>query len=166
MAAATTSTDLPALIDSVDPQLKENFWRRFPKTRESYDRLKEQEVLKFVSGSVGWQRMGKPWFRRDAVTGVVFRRSPASRLHPTGRITVCVPYDLAIHVAVSISCPHKFIPMYSLMTENAIGSGAPLFTRTIVKERQAGQHRLGYRCEVHRCRSRPAKIYQKELWQL
>jgi hypothetical protein len=99
---------------SVDPHLRRSFSRRFPTTRESYGRSKEQQVLAAVSRSTDWQRVGKPYFRRDVVTGIVFRRAPASRLLPAGRITVCVPYEVAFHVAVRImdlrdlSLPHIY----------------------------------------------------------
>lgn len=75
--------------------------RLFPKTRESYDIGKQHEVLKEVTGSSNWKRLGKPWFRQDAVTGIVYRKSPPSQSSPTGRITVCVPYEHELDVAVS-----------------------------------------------------------------
>jgi hypothetical protein len=94
-------------LHSVDPHARRSFFRRFPATRESYGRSKEQEVLATVSGSADWQRVGKPYFRRDVVTGIVFRRAPASRLHPAGHITVCVPYEVAFLVAVRILDLHN-----------------------------------------------------------
>jgi hypothetical protein len=85
---------------STDPHLRRSFLRRFPTTRESYGRPREREVLATISGSTAWRRVGKPYFRHDVITGIVFREAPASRLSPACRITVCVPYEVAFHVAV------------------------------------------------------------------
>jgi hypothetical protein len=114
MTAPANSASSDLFVYSVDPHLRRSFSRRFPTTRESYGRSKEQQVLAAVSRSTDWQRVGKPYFRRDVVTGIVFRRAPASRLLPAGRITVCVPYEVAFHVAVRImdlrdlSLPHIY----------------------------------------------------------
>lgn len=93
-------------LQSVDPDLKRSFHGRFTKTRESYDMLKEREVTTVVAESSGWKRLGKPSFRRDVHTGIVFRRAPPSRLHPAGRITICVPHELSFDVAVSHDLLH------------------------------------------------------------
>lgn len=96
-------------MQSVILDLQQSFYRRFPKTRESYDKEKEREVIGVISTSSEWKRIGKPFFRREAATSIVFRKAPPSRLYPTGRITVCVPYDLSFNVAISqtLSTLHK-----------------------------------------------------------
>ena len=96
-------------MQSVVLDLQQSFYRRFPKTRESYDKNKEREVIGIVSTSSEWKQIGKPFFRRDATTSIVFRKAPPSRLFPMGRITVCVPYELSFNVAVSqtLSSLHK-----------------------------------------------------------
>ena len=88
-------------MQSVDPHLEQSFYRRFPKTRESYDSGKERETLVTLSGSTDWKRIGRPSFRRDALTGIVLRKAQPSRLYPMGRVTACVPYELSFNVAVS-----------------------------------------------------------------
>jgi hypothetical protein len=88
-------------VRSINPDLERSFYRRFPKTRESYDRRKEQEVITMISQSKGWKCVGKPCFRRDASTGIVFRKAPPRRQHLTRHITACVPYELSFNVAVS-----------------------------------------------------------------
>ena len=102
MTAPANRSSSTVSLHSVDPHLMRSFYRRFLTTRESYNRTKEQEVLATISGSTDWQRVGKPYFRQDVVTGIVFRRAPASRSFPAGRITVCVPYEVTFHVAVRI----------------------------------------------------------------
>ena len=97
--ASYSSSELS--VRSIDPDLECSFYRRFPKTRESYDRRKEQEVITMISQSKGWKCVGKPCFRRDASTGIVFRKVPPRRQHLTGHITACVPYELSFNVAVS-----------------------------------------------------------------
>lgn len=134
MTAAVISPHTAASLKSGDRQLKQKFSRRFPRTREFYDGRKEQEVVAIVSGSTDWKRVGKPWFRQDAVTGIVFRRAPASRLYPTGRITVCVPREVAFHVTVSLQRLYS----YSLMTELITGSGASRIARAILGRQEAG----------------------------
>lgn len=96
-------------MQSVVLDLQQSFYIRFPKTRESYDKEKEREVIGIISTSNKWKQIGKPFFRRDATTSIVFRKAPPSRLYPTGRITVCVPYELSFNVAVSqtLSSLHK-----------------------------------------------------------
>jgi hypothetical protein len=94
--ADSNSKSFTLSLHSVDAHLRQSFSRRFPTSRESYARSKEREVLATFSQGADWQRVGKPYFRRDVVTGIVFRRAPA------GRITVCVPYEVTFHVAVRI----------------------------------------------------------------
>ena len=89
-------------LQSIDPHLRRSFFKRFPTTRESFSGVKKEEIFALISGNTDWKRVGKPYFRQDVDTGIVFRRAPASRLFPTGRITVCVPYEAAFHVAVRI----------------------------------------------------------------
>ena len=88
-------------FNATDAGVRRDFWRLFPKTRESYDIEKQQEVLKELLGSNNWKRLSKPWFRQDAVTGLVYRKSPGSQSKPMGRITVCVPYEHEFDIAVS-----------------------------------------------------------------
>lgn len=100
---ATGALDAPStlFVQSTDPDLKRSFYRRFPKTRESYDRRKEEEIVAIVSESTVWKHVGKPCFRRHPSNGIVLRKAPSSKLHPTGHVTVCVPYELSFDVAVS-----------------------------------------------------------------
>lgn len=101
MTSGTIHLPSTVSVQTVDPHLEGSFYRRFPRTRESYDKKKGREVLAVVSKSTDWKRIGRPYFRRDAVTGIVFRKAPSSRLYPTGRTTACVPYELSFNVAVS-----------------------------------------------------------------
>lgn len=147
----TTGADiLPSafFVQSVDLDLRQSFYRRFPKTRESYDKQKEEEIVAITSTSRKWQRVGKPFFRRDAATGIVFRRALPSRLYPTGRITVCVPYELSFNVAVCKQHP-CLIHTSFLMAKLTTGSRTPRVTRPVLTRREAEQHRLRNRCEVH-----------------
>lgn len=98
---ANFAESLVTSFNATNPRVQRDFWRLFPKTRESYDIEKQQEVLKEVSGSSDWKRLGKPWFRQDAETGLVYRKSLPTRSRPTGRITVCVPYKHEFDIAVS-----------------------------------------------------------------
>jgi hypothetical protein len=102
MSTPANSSFSTSSLLSTHPHSRRSFLRRFPTTRESYGRPKEREVLATISGSTAWRRVGKPYFRQDVVTGIVFRRAPASRLSPVCRITVCVPYEVTFHVAVRI----------------------------------------------------------------
>ncbi|KAI7722753.1 hypothetical protein KC353_g225 [Hortaea werneckii] len=96
---ANFAESLVTSFNATNPRVQRDFWRLFPKTRESYDIEKQQEVLKEVSGSSDWKRLGKPWFRQDAETGLVYRKSLPTRSRPTGRITVCVPYKHEFDIA-------------------------------------------------------------------
>lgn len=103
--AFTVSTNITepfvATFNATDAGVKRDFLRLFPRTRESYDVGRQHEVLKEVFASPDWKRFGKPWFTQDVVTRIVYRKSPPSRAKPTGRITVCVPYEYEFDVAVS-----------------------------------------------------------------
>jgi len=101
MTTGTIHSFPPILMQSTIPCLEQSFYKRFPTTRESYDKKKEREVLALISDNSGWKRVGRPVFRRDNLTGIVLRRAPSSRLFPKGRITACVPYKLSFNVAVN-----------------------------------------------------------------
>lgn len=132
MTAPANRSSSTVSLHSVDPHLRRSFYRRFPTTRESYNRSKEQEVLATISGSTDWQRVGKPYFRHDVITGIVFRGAPASRLSPACRITVCVPYEVAFHVAVRIL--NLVVYRYYLSIAKLItGYGTPRFTHAVLK---------------------------------
>jgi hypothetical protein len=101
MAETATVSRTPPFLQSLDPCLSSTFFSRFRESRESYGEHKEREVLKLLCGDSGWKRLNKPWFKQDETTKVVYRRSPASRLHSDGRTTVCVPYRLTFAITVS-----------------------------------------------------------------
>jgi hypothetical protein len=96
-----TTTRFPSHFHSHDHDLPTTFYNQFRESRESFGISREREVLDILDGSSGWKRLNKPWFKRGSRTGVIYRRSPATRLAPDGRITVCVPYKLTFVVAVS-----------------------------------------------------------------
>lgn len=87
-------------FNATDSGVRRDFLRLFPRTRESYDTGKQQEVLEELLSYCNWKRLGKPWFRQDAGTGIVYRKSPPSQSRPMGRITVCVPYEHEFDIAV------------------------------------------------------------------
>jgi hypothetical protein len=101
MAETATVSRTPPFLQSLDPRLSLTFFSRFRESRESYGEHKEREVLNLLCGDSGWKRLNKPWFKQDEITKIVYRRSPASRLHPDGRTTVCVPYGFTFAITVS-----------------------------------------------------------------
>ena len=140
LVALLMTTDLihsfpPISIRSTNPYLEQSFYRRFPITRESYDKKKEREVLALISGNSDWKRVGRPFFRRDDLTGIVLRRAPPSRLFPKGRITACVPYELSFNVAVNHGL-FVFHPEECRMAESTAGSRTRGSTRTTVTRRE------------------------------
>ena len=86
---------------SHDPCLPTTFYSHFRESRESFGVSRERQVLGLLEGNSGWKRLGKPWFKRDSLTEIIYRRSPTTRRCPDGRTTVCIPYRLAFIVAVS-----------------------------------------------------------------
>lgn len=137
MTTSANSSFSTLSLLSTDPHLRRSFLRRFPTTRESYGRPREREVLAIISGSTAWRRVGKPYFRHDVITGIVFRGAPASRLSSACRITVCVPYEVAFHVAVRIL--NLVVYRYYLSIAKLItGYGTPRFTHAVLKRREAG----------------------------
>lgn len=137
MTTGTTRSPSTFLVQSVDPHLERGFYRRFPRTRESYDKQKEREVLAVLSESTDWKRIGRPCFRRNAPSGIVLRKAQPSRLYPTGRTTACVPYELSFNVAVSyrLCICQRCTPC---MTEWTAGSRTHRSTRTTFTRREAG----------------------------
>lgn len=103
MVDAITISRFPMQLRSNDPNLPTTFYSLFRESRESYGVSRERQISALLDGSSDWKRFDKPWFRRDSLTGVVYRRSPATRLSPDGRVTICIPYKLAFFVAVSRS---------------------------------------------------------------
>jgi len=101
MAETATVLRTPPLLQSLDPCLSSAFFSRFRESRESYGKHREREVLNLLCGDSERKRLNKPWFKQDETTKVVYRRSPASRLYPDGRTTVCVPYKLTFAITVS-----------------------------------------------------------------
>jgi hypothetical protein len=91
----------PSYLSSHDPDLPTAFYNRFRESRESFGVSRERQVLDLLGGDMGWKRLNKPWFKRDSLTEVIYRRSPTTRLSPNGRVTVCIPYRLTFVVAVS-----------------------------------------------------------------
>lgn len=71
------------------------FYTTFPSTRESYSRTAEQHLTKHLARNEAWTRIGKPYYKYDAKTRAVYRKS-----HQGHRITVCIPYVMAFQIAV------------------------------------------------------------------
>jgi hypothetical protein len=106
ISGTLNTTTIPRFLShlrSHDLDLRTAFYNRFRESRESFGVSRERRVLNLLDGENGWKRLDKPWFKRDSLTGVIYRRSPPTHLSPDGRVTVCIPYRLAFVVAVSQS---------------------------------------------------------------
>jgi hypothetical protein len=96
-----TISRCPSYLHSHDPDLPIAFYNHFRESRESFGVSRERQVLDLLGGDMGWKRLNKPWFKRNSLTEVIYRRSPTTRLSPNGRVTVCIPYRLTFVIAVS-----------------------------------------------------------------
>jgi hypothetical protein len=154
MAETTSVSRAPPYLQSRDPCLSSAFFSRFRESRESYGEHKEREVLNLLYGDSGWKRLNKPWFKQDAVTKVVCRRSPTSRLHPDGRTTVCIPYRLTFAVTVShhdrYDSDTLFHSRHPWRLTYIGGLGTPSITRAVHRSSQTRRHRFEDRFKVYR----------------
>lgn len=70
--------------------LDKYFYSEFPSKRQSYTKTVAQHFTKHLAGNEAWQRIGKPSYKYDAKTQIVYRKA-----HQSHRVTVCIPYMMA-----------------------------------------------------------------------
>jgi len=167
MAETATASRAPPYLQSLDPCLSSAFFSRFRESRESYGEHREREVLNLLFGDSGWKRLNKPWFKQDETTKVVYRRSPASRLHPDGRATVCVPYRLTFTITVSHHGRYDFGALLHLQHPGRLtkteGSGTPFITHVVRQLSQTRRYRFGDCFKIHRSRQGSSEIRQETM---
>jgi len=167
MAKTATATRAPPHLQSLDPCMSSAFFSRFRESRESYGEHKERQVLNLLCGDSGWKRLAKPWFKQDETTKVVYRRSPASRLYPDGRTTVCVPYRLTFAITVSHHDCYHFGTLLHLQHPGRLtktgGSGTPSITQSVRQSSQTRRYRFEDCFKIHRSRQGSPEIHQETM---
>jgi hypothetical protein len=124
-------------------------------------------VLNSLCGDSRWKRLNKPWFKQDEITEVVYRRSPASRLHPDGRTTVRIPYRLTFAITVSHHDRYGFGTLLHLQHPGRLtktgGSRTPSITHSMRQSSQTRRYRLEDCFKIHRSRQGSFEIRQETM---
>lgn len=167
MAETATVSRTPLSLQSLDPCLSSTFFSRFRESRESYREYREREVLSLLCRDSGQKRLNKPWFKQDEITKIVYRRSPASRLHPDSRTTVCVPYKLTFAITVSHHDGYDSGTLLYLQHPGRLtktgGSGTPSITHYVRQSSQTRRYRFEDCFKIHRSRQGSSEIRQETM---